>query len=180
MRVLAESETVAGALEALRPAICEGTEWDVGAAWRLDEQAGVLRCEAFWQAEAIQAPNFEGVTRSSVFPPGIGLPGRVWATRTACRISDVVRDPNFPRARIAGEDDLHGAFGLPIRIGGEIFGVLEFFSREVRTLSDELLRTMDTIGSQIGLFIHRAQAQEAVRLSEARPCSSFRPSGVVL
>ena len=38
-----------------------------------------------------------------------------------------MEDPNFPRARTAAEEGLHGAFGFPIRIGADVFGVLEFF-----------------------------------------------------
>ena len=176
MRVLAESETVREALEKLLPAICAGTGWDLGAAWRLDEHTDVLRCEAFWHAPAVRVPKFEALTRGTAFSPGIGLPGRVWSSRAACRIPDVVEDPNFPRGQTAAEEGLHGAFGLPIRVGGDVFGVLEFFACEARTLGDELLRTMDTIGGQIGLFVHRLEAQEAVRHSEARKAAILEAS----
>jgi PAS domain S-box-containing protein len=168
MRVLVESETVAEALQALLPAICAAGDWEVGAAWRVDPAAGVLRCDAFWRDPGVAAPEFEALSRRSTFAPGVGLPGRVWSTGTACRISDVIVDTNFPRAPVAKREGLHGALGFPIRIRGEVFGVLEFFTREVRTPSDELFLTMDTVGNQIGLFIHRARAQEAVRAGERR------------
>jgi GAF domain-containing protein len=41
-------------------------------------------------------------------------------------------------------------------------GVIEFFSREIRQPDQELLATLATIGSQIGQFIERKRAEEAL------------------
>ncbi len=175
MRVVAEARAIASGLDELLPAICNGMAWDVGAAWLVDEEANVLRCVAFSKSPAVHVPGFEAATRAAVFVSGIGLPGRVWKAGAACKISDVVLDAKFPRARRAGDDDLHGAFGVPIRVGGRLFGVLEFFTHNVCDLSDELLLTMDAIGSQIGLFIQRVQSQEQERdLQEQLQCLATR------
>jgi C4-dicarboxylate-specific signal transduction histidine kinase len=42
-------------------------------------------------------------------------------------------------------------------------GVIEFFSREIRQPDQELLNMLATIGSQIGQFIERKRAEEALR-----------------
>jgi serine phosphatase RsbU (regulator of sigma subunit) len=52
--------------------------------------------------------------------------------------------------------------GFPIR-DGEIQGVLEFFSREVRQPDDELIQMMTSIGNQITQFIERRQAQKELQ-----------------
>jgi PAS domain S-box-containing protein len=62
---------------------------------------------------------------------------------------------------------LHGAFGAPIIIHGRVEGVVEFFSHEVLPPDEELLRLFDALGSQIGQFIERKRAEEALRDSEA-------------
>src|SRR5439155_22053837 len=77
-------------------------------------------------------------------------------------------DDNFPRAAAAAEAGLHGAFGFPIRRGPTILGVLEFFSREIRQPDELLISTMRVIGSQIGQFIERIEAESALRESEAQ------------
>src|SRR5262249_20693386 len=59
------------------------------------------------------------------------------------------------------------AFGFPILLGSDVLGVMEFFSRESRQPEQDLLSMMATIGSQIGQFIERKRAEEAVRGSEA-------------
>ena len=72
----------------------------------------------------------------------------------------MLEDPNFPRAAIAARDGLRAAFGFPVVIDGEIRGVMEFFSREIRPPDPALLQLLGAIGSQIGLFMAQRQAQD--------------------
>ena len=44
--------------------------------------------------------------------------------------------------------------------GSATLGVLEFFSRESRHPDEELLATLTTVGSQVGLFVDRKRAEE--------------------
>src|SRR5262249_54439102 len=106
---------------------------------------------------------FERVTRAAIFARGVGLPGRIWTSSGPLWISDVLQDRNFPRAPIAAECSLHGAFGFPIRLGDEILGVIEFFSREIRQPDTQLLEMFSAIGSQIGQFIERKRIEEEIR-----------------
>jgi PAS domain S-box-containing protein len=80
----------------------------------------------------------------------------------------VAKDDNFPRADPAAREGLHGAFGFPILLGDEVLGVLEFFSHQIKEPDADLLSTMSVIGSQIGQFIERKEAERAVLESEAR------------
>ena len=77
-------------------------------------------------------------------------------------------DPNFVRAEAAAQTGLHGAFGFPIRVGSEIEGVVEFFSRQVREPDDELLNMVADVGLKIGQFGERARAEEALHQAEAQ------------
>nr|MBA3242958.1 STAS domain-containing protein [Acidobacteriota bacterium] len=62
---------------------------------------------------------------------------------------------------------LRGAFAFPILLHGEVLGVLEFFSREVRPPDASLLALMASVGSQTGQVIERQRAEEErARLSE--------------
>lgn len=69
----------------------------------------------------------------------------------------------FPRAPIAAREGLHAAFAFPILLSGEVLGVIDFFSREIREPDQDLLDMMITVGSQIGQFIERKRAEDTVR-----------------
>src|SRR5207244_11300248 len=152
-RVLAEAPTLAGATPRILQTICESLDWSVGAIWRVDQKEKVLRCVETWQMQPAQVKVFDRGTHSRTFPPGVGLPGRVWAQAQPAWIEDVTRDANFPRASIAAREGLHAAFGFPILLGAEILGVLEFFSNQIQRPDRRLLEMMSAIGSQIGQFI---------------------------
>jgi PAS domain S-box-containing protein len=166
-RVLAEAPDLASAAPRIIAAVCENLGWEVGALWRVDESAGVLRCVHVEHASTGEARTFEDLTRRTQFAPGIGLPGRVWLTGERAWLPDVTADDNFPRAPAASGEGLRAAFGFPIRLGSTVLGVMEFFSREIREPDTVLLSTMSVIGSQIGQFIERIQAESALRESEA-------------
>ncbi len=162
-RVLAEAATLDAATPQILQAVCKSLGWQVGAIWRVDEAANVIRCVDLWRVARMEIPAFEASTRAAAFPPGVGLPGRVWSSAQPTWISDVTRDPNFPRVTLAARERLHGAFGFPIRAGGKVIGVLEFFSREIRQPETDLLEMFDAIGSQIGQFIERRRAEEELK-----------------
>ena len=83
-------------------------------------------------------------------------------------ITDTPEDANFPRAEAAQRSGLHAAFGFPLRSPRGVVGVMEFFTREQRDLDERLLATMAAVGSQVGQFIARQQAEEEVRANESR------------
>ncbi len=166
-QILAEAATLEEATANILRAACESLVWDLGALWRTDREEGVLRCVEVWHTESVEVPEFEAAIRESTFRPGIGLPGRVWSSREPAFIADVVHDANFPRAPIAAREMLHAAFGVPILLGGEVLGVMEFFSHEIRQPDRDLLDMMATIGSQIGQFIERKRAEDALHHAQA-------------
>ncbi|MGC4096035.1 MAG: ATP-binding protein [Nitrospira sp.] len=149
-------------------AVGESLEWDLGVFWRLDKPAGVLRCFDHWRVATLAADEFIAQIQSQTFKTGVGLPGRIWESGRPIWIKDVTLDPTFVRTDVAAKTGLHGAFGFPIRIGGEIEGVIEFFSHQVREPDGELLSMTADVGLKIGQFGERARAEEALHQTEAQ------------
>jgi signal transduction histidine kinase/CheY-like chemotaxis protein len=163
-RVLADSSTLVEATPKILESICTSLNLDFGSIWRVDRQAKVLRCVDTWHAPSTQIADFESATSTQTFDSGVGLPGRVWATAEPTWIEDVIKDRNFPRAPLAAQEGLHSAFCFPILCGGEVLGVLEFFSRDIQKPDRKLLEMMGAIGSQIGQFIERRESEAALRV----------------
>src|SRR5688572_23639907 len=159
-RVLAESSTLVEAVPLMLRAVCEGLDWQYGALWQVDRARNVLQCVGMWQPASLSFDEFAGICQATTFAPGIGLPGRVWASRQPAWIPDVTRDTNFPRAPVARKVGLHAAFGVPVLQGSTAIGVMEFFNRNILEPTPELLAMMTTVGTQVVLYVQRKLAGE--------------------
>ena len=166
-RILAESPAVSDATPRILETIGTTLRWEVGAMWSLDPNATSLRCLSFWSARPSRVEEFDMASRGSTFASGVGIPGRVWDQMKPCWIPELARDGNFPRAPVAIRERLNAAFAFPIVGGEKIVGVMEFFSSEIRQPDDALLAMFGSIGSQIGQFIERRRAEDALRAREA-------------
>ena len=163
-RVLAEAESLTAAAPLILMSICEGLDWEVGALWRLDETANLLRCVSTWHDPQMSFPKFLAATKALSYARGDGLPGRVWEMRQPMWQPDLPTENRFPRTPLAREEGLHSSFGFPIRTGDTVTGVVEFFGRSIRKVESDLLEMFDSIGSQIGQFIERRHAENELKL----------------
>jgi signal transduction histidine kinase len=161
-RGLAEATTLEAAGSALLAGIGRHLAWACGALWRLDETDDRLVCVATWHRPDEPLSTFEEHMRETRIERGTGLPGRVWQSGQPLWIPDVQREADFPRRTAAIEAGLHTAFGFPIRHAGEVLGVMEFFDAKPSQPDDELLKLMDALGAQVGLFLGRRQAEDRV------------------
>jgi len=163
--VLADARTLEEALPRVLEGICSALGWEVGVLWTLSD--GRLYCAEVWHRHDERLDRFERVCRDLAFEKGEGLPGRIWRSGEPVWVRDVVSDLNFPRARAAEDAELHGAFGFPITVRSELFGIMEFFSYNVHEPDDRMLDIAATIGAQIGQFTEREQLQRQIALQNA-------------
>jgi PAS domain S-box-containing protein len=166
-RILAETERRVEVYEAVLAAIGASLDWELGAVWESGAEDQRLRCVCTWHAGE-GAPEFEALSERITLAKGEGLPGRVLASGEPLWIVDTPEDANFPRANVALRSGLHAAFGFPLRSAQGVVGVMEFFSRALREPDERLLQTMRALGSQLGQFVARRQAEDEVRASESR------------
>jgi len=174
-RILAESPAAETAIPRILQTIGESLGWEVGAVWVPDADGKRLRCLNLWHTNTANVENFKAFSYEHRFPPGIGLPGRVWTSLEPAWIDDVTQDRNFPRGSLAAAEGLHGAFAFPILFGDEFLGVMEFFSPEIRKPNDSLLQMFNGIGSQIGQFLKRKGAEEALEITSRLPKENPSP-----
>jgi diguanylate cyclase (GGDEF)-like protein/PAS domain S-box-containing protein len=83
-------------------------------------------------------------------------------------VADVGKDPRVVHAMMANEHSMRGAFMFAVMAQGSALGVLSFTSREIREPDQRLLQAVRMIGSQIGQFLKRKEAEEVTRQSEER------------
>jgi len=161
--LVAGSSTLAEAGAQLLEIIASSGDWVFGAIWLHDKAARGLRCRTVWHPAAEGLAKFAELSRSITFAKGKGLPGRVWGLKEPTWIYDVTHDPNFPRAAVAAEADLRGAFAFPLFAGREVNGVIELLSHKMVEPDPDLLQMVEAFGSQIGLFIERRRIQRELQ-----------------
>lgn len=164
-RILSESPALANAIPRILRTVCETLGWEVGDFWTPKSDGRVLRC-LISESRVGKFSKFKSVCGKLELAPGIGLPGRIWSNLKPAWISDITKDNNFPRESVAASEGLHGAFGFPISFGKHFVGVMEFFSLEIRERDEDLLKIFSSIGSQIGQFVQRKQAEAALQKSK--------------
>lgn len=178
-RSLSESATLSAAAPKILSALCEHLGADAGQMWIPNQQAIppanagescpipiLLRCAQLWVKPSIHIPEFANITWHSSFDLGVGLAGRVWQNCSPLWITNMIDDANFPLVSFAAQVGLHSAMGFPIIGNGEALGVLTFFGSELEPPDADLLPMMVAIGSQIGQYIKRKQAEEALRYQQ--------------
>src|SRR5258705_8369171 len=167
-RILSESREVTDSAQNILRTACDTLDWEVGVLWKVDAHAGLLSCVEICHSSSSATPEFDQLSHEIVFRKGVGLPGRIWKSGKPFWIDNVVEDPDFPRAPVALREGLRGAFGFPILVGNDIWGVLEFLSSEIREPDSELMSLAAGIGGQIGQFTQRRRAeQELAELLES-------------
>src|SRR5579862_5897877 len=127
-RVIAESATAAQGIPKILHVICEGMEWEYGAVWCVD-RPGTLRLLASWQVPGVSITEL----------PGDGLRARVSTSREPVWLTGA---PDHPEP---GSLEAGSAAGFPIVLGGEVLGVMEFFTRIPRKRDEPVLQSLRVI-----------------------------------
>ncbi|MCZ6820797.1 MAG: PAS domain S-box protein, partial [Calditrichaeota bacterium] len=175
----ADAESIDDALQRVVHLVCEMTKWPVGHVYEPSSKSvNELISTTIWHLEDEKKyAKFKEVTESTNFLIGDGLPGRILESGQPAWIVNVQKDANFPRNRLAADLGVKGAFGFPVKIGGEIAAVLEFFADSEFDPDKQLLLVMANVGTQLGGMFERRRAEEALRQSEERLNLALASSG---
>ena len=84
----------------------------------------------------------------------------MWATGEMMWIEDLMSDPDFPRVEAARTSGLCTGVAFPAAAGGEVRGVLEFFSREQRASDPEVLSLLPSVSGHVAGFVATRGALE--------------------
>jgi PAS domain S-box-containing protein len=168
IKALAVSGTLREASEKILESIGKCLDWDFGAFWEVQGEPKALRCLTMWRSLEGQAQEFVEAIQNTRCGIGEEFPGHIWKLGRAVWRPNADEETSFvfPRAVIAARCGFHGAFGFPVLVREEVVGVIEFFSRQIKEPDTALLEMASALGNQIGQFIRRKHAEEALREAE--------------
>jgi PAS domain S-box-containing protein len=167
-RILAGAGSLHEASEGVLGLVRGALGWDVGELWAVDSATQQIRCVAVSHGPCLAHGEFARQSRGHTLDRGVGLPGRVWADPRPTWVADVAGDANFPRASLAAEAGLHAALAFAIESGGRVLGAIDFLARELPQPDAETLALLGGIAGQVGQFIERMRAEEALRRDRER------------
>jgi PAS domain S-box-containing protein len=123
-------------------------------------EAARLHPTGLWHlADPLFQPVVEA-TAATRFAPGEGLPGEAWASGRMQALEDLSGSDLFVRREAFQAVGLTRAAALPVRQGDQVHGVLEVFGTARARLDAEVLRMLETVGTQIGVALRRKEAAE--------------------
>jgi diguanylate cyclase (GGDEF)-like protein/PAS domain S-box-containing protein len=144
--------------------IGESVGWDFGEMWCYKEEEQLLHWRNCWYRENRDLEYFQQISEKMVIPKGKGIPGWIVANRISVWIEEVADFCDSLRKDVAQRVGLHSVFGIPIRAGKAIVGVIIFLTRDIRPADDKMLAMLDAIGLHIGTLYRRKQAEEQLGL----------------
>jgi diguanylate cyclase (GGDEF)-like protein len=161
-RCVASSDNASTALHAVIRSICETQGWECGRYFGRDDRGDALVMNEFWHMPSAGLERFIEQSREISYPAGSGLIGRVWQSGEPLWVTDIGKDSRIHKG-IARQAGMHGTFIFPVVSEGKPVGVFSFHSIKVREPEERLLQAVRVIGSQIGQFLQRKQAEGRIQ-----------------
>ena len=159
-RAANEATTSTEALQYAVNRFCTYLGWPVGHAY-LAVAPGAARWAPtpIWYLDAPERLTaFQQATQTSELAAGEGIIGRVGALAKPEWSVDMATSLAGHRRHAALEAGLKAGFAVPILVGPEVAGVLEFYTDAPRAVDHALLDALTQIGTQLGRAIERERA----------------------
>lgn len=166
------ANSASGLEEALSVAVekvCRFIGWQVGHVYLFNRVDMKLVPSTFWYiSDPEKYREFRELTERTEFGPGAGMPGRIYMSGLPEWIPDAQRTGNMPRFYGNIGIGIHGAFGYPVTINGEVEAIIEFFSEKVEEPDEYLMGIVSETAEQLGYVIQRKKIERALKESERK------------
>ena len=161
-----EALTLEEAMRTSLGKVCEFTNFSLGHVYMLNAEGNMTPTDLWYFDHYKRYKEFMKDTETTTFVKGAGLPGRVLESKKPLWISDLIEDPNFPRARLSESTEVKSGFAFPILERNEVVAVLEFFSSEKLEPDQSLLQIISPLATQLGRVTERKRAEEELHVAK--------------
>lgn len=162
-----DSDAPNSALRFALQEICGKQGWAIGHALLRTEPDGDERLEGsdIWVAKnEDRAAPFIEACRNTVAWPCASAPGRLFLEQHPIWTRDLYLQHDFTRAAAARHAGLCSSISVPVIMGHELVGAMEFYQTELSEPSEELMDLLLQIGIQLGrVFNRRRHADTLLR-----------------
>ncbi|RBY87518.1 GAF domain-containing protein [Blastococcus sp. TF02A-26] len=162
LREVTSATTREQAMQRALATIRDGFHWDYGSYWAVDHRDRALH---FVLESGSAGQEFREVTLKASFREGVGLSGRAWKTRDLFFVEDLAEMTDCVRAPAARRAGVKSGVCLPIMVGGEVVGTMDFFATRTLVLAPGRAAALRSAAFLLGQALERFAATE--RLAEA-------------
>lgn len=122
-------------------------------------QVAILLLDDEGRLRVRQATGYAEGVEELVIPVGDGVTGRCAASGRPILVHRVEDDPDYIRGVPGGRSEL----AIPLKVEGEIIGVLDAEATEPRAFGEEEARALSVIAQQVAAVIHTLRLHEETR-----------------
>jgi PAS domain S-box-containing protein len=158
---VANSATSMGdALDAALVAVCDHGRWEVAHVYLVDDLTGELRHHVWHVGVEVERSTFSGFIAETAArkPAELALPAEVLDKRRTVWLPELP-EPATARDEAARTAGLVSASGVPVLVGSDPAGVLEFFSTVRHPYDTEAELVMRHLGAQLARVVERERAE---------------------
>ena len=149
--------------------------YELGSLWVVNADDGTLRCRSFWCGPGIDGGEFEVLTRLAALRPGEGMAGLALEGSRPVLTDELRRtDAGLGRGGAATRMGLRTGLAIPVVGQDGPFAVLSYYSFDRHEPTERLVRTLTTLGRELGRFLERRRADLGPRPVSPRELEVLR------
>ncbi len=146
-------QAMSRALDTIR----HGFDWAYGSYWAIDTADRALH---FVTESGTAGDEFREVTLAASFREGVGLSGRAWRARDLVFVEDLAEMTDCVRAPAARRAGVKSGVCLPILVGGQVVGTMDFFATRTLVLAPGRQDALRSAAFLLGQALERIEAAE--------------------
>ena len=126
-------------------------EYSLGTLWVPGEDAGRLRCRAFWASPDVDSEAYEELVRSRALGPGEGAAGWTWRDGRPLVTADMSAAPWAVADAVSL--GLRSVVAVPVAGEDGPLATLAFYSPERHEASDRIVAALSGVAEELGRFL---------------------------
>jgi len=136
--------------------------WEYGSFWTVDVDDRVLR---FGTESGDAGPEFRQVTQEATFAEGVGLAGRTWLSRDLVFEPDLGTVTDCVRAPAARRAGVKSGVCVPITIGPDVVGTMDFFATRQIVLTEARREALRNTAFLVSHALERSRGTERIAMA---------------
>ncbi|MCA9111886.1 MAG: PAS domain-containing protein, partial [Planctomycetaceae bacterium] len=162
-----EADTIQQAVAYVLQRVCEYNGWVFGYILVPDVENPdeLIVADMRYESEEGRFTTFWKAAVGTHVKKGSTLPGKVYELGTTAWLADVNDDWLERELKMETEIMIGSAIAFPVMVEKRVVAVMEFFSDQISEPDEELIETMQSVGTQLGRIIERKNLEKQAALA---------------